>query len=102
MLPLITPPVTSLPVSISQMRTVLSREAVTTCLSSGVNAALNTQFECPLKVCTSCPLSASHTRAVISPDAVTTCRPLELKAMLQTGPVCPLSAVIALVSTFQM
>jgi hypothetical protein len=70
---------------------VLSSDAVTTRLPSGLKAALFTVRVWPLRTAASVPVSASHSRAVLSSDAVTTRLPSGLKAALCTEFVCPLS-----------
>ena len=56
-----------LPVSASQSRAVLSKEAVTMRLPSGLNAALATSSSWPLSGSPmDLPVSASHSRAVLS------------------------------------
>ena len=62
----------SLPESASQTRAVVSYEAVTTRLPSGLNAAELTGWVCPWRVARGLPESASQTCAVLSPEAVTT------------------------------
>jgi hypothetical protein len=62
----------SLPVSASHSRAVLSADAVTTRLPSGLKAALHTRFVWPLRTAASLPVSASHSRAcrqTLSPRA---------------------------------
>ena len=60
------------PLSASHSRTVLSQDAVTMRLPSGLNAALNTLSVWPVSGSPIClPVSASHSRAVSSKDAVT-------------------------------
>ena len=70
----------ALPESASQTRAVLSSEAVTTRLPSGLNAAELTASVCPWRVARALPESASQTRAVLSADAVTTRLPSGLNA----------------------
>jgi hypothetical protein len=61
------------PVSESQIRAVLSSEAVTICRPSGLNAALRTRRWCPVSARTSSQDLAFQIRAVLSQDAVTIC-----------------------------
>ena len=68
-----------MPESASQTRAVLSNEAVTTRLPSGLNAAVRTIAVCPWREAMVVPESASQTRAV-SPEAVTTRLPSGLNA----------------------
>lgn len=53
------------------MRAVLSSDAVTICVPSGLNAAERTLLECPRRVASTSPVVASQMRAVLSKDAVT-------------------------------
>ena len=69
----------SWPLSASQMRAVLSVEAVTMRRPSGLNAALLTLAWWPVDR-SSWPLSASQMRAVLSVEAVTMRRPSGLQA----------------------
>src|SRR6267154_1307082 len=77
----------------SHSRAVPSLEAVTTRLSSGLNAALNTLSGWCM---TAIELreSISHSRAVLSQDAVTMRLPSGLNAALVTRSVWPLSSPI--------
>ena len=74
------------------MRAVLSHDAVTTRVPSGLNAALCTQALCPMSVASAAPVVASQTRAVASQEAVTMREPSGLNAALFTRPVCPANA----------
>ena len=75
------------PVAASQIRAVLSKDAVTMRLPSGLNAALITASSWPLSGSpTGLPLSASQIRAVLSKDAVTMRLPSGLNAALNTAP----------------
>ena len=69
-----------MPESASQTRAVLSPEAVTTRLPSGLNAAEWTGSVCPWREARVLPESASQTRAVLSHEAVTTRLPSGLNA----------------------
>jgi hypothetical protein len=82
-------------------RAVLSADAVTMRLPSGLNAALNTPSLWPTSVPICLPVSASHSRAVSSADGVTTRLPSGLNAALNRklswptsgAPIClPVSA----------
>ena len=81
-----------LPLSASHSRAVLSSDAVTMRLPSGLNAALITASVWPVSGSPIClPLSASHSRAVLSKDAVTMRLPSGLNAALRTPAVWPVS-----------
>ena len=69
-----------MPESASQTRAVVSPEAVTTRLPSGLNAAEETGAVCPWREARVLPESASQTRAVLSSEAVTTRLPSGLNA----------------------
>ena len=69
-----------MPESASQTRAVLSHEAVTIRLPSGLNAAVYTIAACPWSVARILPVSASQTRAVLSAEAVTIRLPSGLNA----------------------
>ncbi len=79
-----------LPESASHNRAVLSSDAVTTRLPSGLNAAELTGPVCPWRVAMVLPESASQTRAVLSAEAVTTRLPSGLNAAECTEPRVPL------------
>src|SRR5580693_1809038 len=65
----------------SHIRAVLSSDAVTTRLPSGLKAALNTLSSWPLSGSTiGWPVAASHIRAVLSQEAVTMRLPSGLNA----------------------
>ena len=70
------------PVAASHTRAVLSSDAVTTRVPSGLNAALQTGPSCCKGLPIGAPVAASHTRAVLSSDAVTTRAPSGLNAAL--------------------
>jgi hypothetical protein len=70
----------SSPVVASQMRAVLSADAVTMRDPSGLKAADSTEKVCPRRTTISFAVAASHMRAVLSTDAVTMCEPSRLKA----------------------
>ena len=72
---------------------VLSKDAVTTRVPSGLNAALSTGPVCPESVASAAPVLASHKRAVPSSEAVTTRVPSGLNAAPSTASVCPESVV---------
>src|SRR5262245_14043662 len=77
---------------ISHTHAVLSRDAVTMRLPSGLNAAPSTRSAWPLSVSpVGLPVSASHSRAVLSQDAVRMRLPSGLKLALFTPSVWPLS-----------
>src|SRR5271157_3757134 len=82
------------PVAAIQTRAVLSLDAVTIRLPSGLNAADLTEPACPLSSAMRAPVSAIQTRAVLSPDAVTMRLPSGLNAADLTGPACPLSSAM--------
>src|SRR5262249_55247683 len=65
-------------------RAVLSPDAVTIRLPSGLNAALVTLASCPLNSAMGRPVSAFHSRAVRSPEVVTMSLPSGLDAALDT------------------
>ena len=69
-----------MPESASQTRAVLSYEAVTIRLPSGLNAAEWTEEVCPWSVVMVLPESASQTLAVLSSEAVRTRLPSGLNA----------------------
>ena len=73
-----------LPESASQTRAVLSPEAVTIRLPSGLNAAEWTDEVCPWREARGLPESASQTRAVLSAEAVTIRLPSGLNAAVWT------------------
>ena len=77
-----------LPLSASHSRAVLSQDAVTMRLPSGLNAALDTVSPWPSSASPiGLPVSASHSRAVLSADAVTIRLPSSgLNAALVTVP----------------
>ena len=80
------------PVAASQTRAVLSSDAVTMRLPSGLNAALTTASSWPLSGAPiGWPVAASQIRAVLSSDAVTMRLPSGLNAALDTRPSWPLS-----------
>jgi hypothetical protein len=94
-----------LPVAASQMRAVLSLEAVTMRRPSGENAALRTfplsssegkPSPWPEKTTSCTPLAASQMRAVRSLEAVTMRRPSGENATLRTLRSWPESTVIGL------
>ena len=81
-----------LPVAASQIRAVLSEDAVTMRLPSGLNAALYTASSWPLSGSPiGLPVAASQIRAVLSQDAVTMRLPSGLNAALVHPPSWPLS-----------
>src|SRR6266446_1385701 len=81
---------------ISHSRAVLSTDAVTMRLPSGLNAALATKFAWPVRGSPiGLPVSASHSRAVLSTDAVTLRLPPGLNPALATA-ACPLGSPIGL------
>ncbi len=73
-----------LPVAASQTRAVLSSDAVTMRVPSGLNCALLTPRSCPESVARGLPVAASQTRAVLSYDAVTMRVPSGLNCALVT------------------
>ena len=79
-----------MPESASQTCAVLSNEAVTIRLPSGLNAAEETQPVCPWREARVLPESASQTRAVLSSEAVTTRLPSGLNAAEWTAVGVPL------------
>jgi hypothetical protein len=68
------------PLAESQMRAVLSRDAVTTRFPSGLKAADQTMSSCPRRTMLSFSVAASQTCTVLSTDAVTMRFPSGLKA----------------------
>ena len=87
--------------SSGQTRAVLSSEAVTTRLPSGLNAAELTSAVCPWREASLAGVGV-QTRAVVSPEAVTTRLPSGLNAARRTYAVCPWSgARVLLVSASQ-
>ena len=60
-----------LPLAASHTRAVLSSDAVTMRVPSGLNAARRPEPSCPRSTTICLPVAASHTRAVLSDDAVT-------------------------------
>ena len=70
----------------SHTRAVLSSDAVTTRVPSGLNAAEMTGSYALRGRRSSAGRRESHTRAVLSSDAVTTCVPSGLNAAELTGP----------------
>ena len=77
----------ALPLATSQIRAVLSRDAVTMRLPSGLNAALYDSFTWPLSGSPiGLPVAASQIRAVLSADAVTMRWPSGLNAALRHVP----------------
>src|SRR5262249_40834483 len=73
---------TSLPAPTSQRRTVWSRLADRTCLSSGWNATAQTGFWCPPSALISVPFSRSQTRTMLSEPPETPRLPSREKATL--------------------
>ena len=71
---------TGSPVAASHSRAVLSLEAVTMRVPSGLNAALRTLPSARCMRPIGSPVAASHSRTVLSPDAVTTRAPSGLNA----------------------
>ena len=67
-----------------QTRAVLSSDAVTIRVPSGLKAAAFTQFVWPLRIAISIAVAVSQMRAVLSRDAVTTSAPSGLKAAERT------------------
>ncbi len=76
-----------LPVAASQMRAVLSSDAVTMRDPSGLNAAEFTIASWPRRTAIALPVAASQMRAVLSSDAVTMREPSGLNAAEQTQPL---------------
>jgi hypothetical protein len=68
----------------SQMRAVLSQDAVTTRAPSGENPALSTWPWWPARIASDWAVAASQTRAVLSSEAVITRSPSSENAALQT------------------
>ena len=79
----------SLPVAASQMRAVLSSDAVTMRVPSGLKAADVTTLSWPRRTAISVPVAASQIRAVWSLDAVTMRDPSGLKAAEFTHVLVP-------------
>jgi hypothetical protein len=80
----------SLAVAASQMRAVLSSDAVMMCAPSGLNATEFRRLSCPRRTAISLAVAASQMRAVLSHDAVTMRAPSGLKATEDTVLACPL------------
>jgi hypothetical protein len=78
----------SVPRSPHPIRAVLSADAITTRLPSGLNAAPLTMFGRCMGLRIYAPVAASHMCAVVSGDAVTTCVPSGLNCALMTQPAC--------------
>ena len=78
-----------LPVAASHTRAVLSADAVTMRVPSGLNCALVTLSSCPASVARLLPVAASHTRAVLSSDAVTMRVPSGLNCALVHATLMP-------------
>ncbi|HEV7404415.1 MAG TPA: hypothetical protein VGO11_15855 [Chthoniobacteraceae bacterium] len=74
------------PLAASHTRAVLSCEAVTIRIPSGLNCALSTTPSWPASVANTFPLAASHTRAVLSSETVTIRVPSGLNCALTTEP----------------
>src|SRR5215470_13383471 len=79
-----------------QIRAVLSTDAVTTRVPSGLNAADLTSSSCPRRTLISFPVIASQIRAVLSADAVTMRFPPGLKAAEVIQETCPRRTAISL------
>ena len=77
------------PLFVSHIRAVLSLEAVTTNLSSGLNTANITLSVCPVNECIYFPVRASHKQAVLSSEAVITYFPSLLNVAELTASSCP-------------
>ena len=79
----------ALPVFASQIRVVLSSDAVTTRAPSGENAASTTLPSWPIRTAIGLPVFASQIRVVLSSDAVTTRAPSGEKAALLSASSWP-------------
>ena len=85
-----------MPVAASQMRAVLSADAVTMRDPSGLKAAEFTVSSWPRRTAISLAVAASQMRAVLSPDAVTMRDPSGLKAAEYTESSWPRRTAISL------